>query len=244
MEAIQSANGIDDPQYLRVGQALIIPALEDTPEPLSAGPVSGNYILPTPTPLPLTTAGEALYYTPVGGVWAMGEVLNTSGGPVSNLQLRITLLDVAGNLLASNQVLAAADYLQPEARAPFALLFVQAPPGVTDMDVAFVRAEAIGGVTAGFVPLPISGATGAISGPQYRVSGQVANDTGGNVALVSVVATLYAGDGRVMGYRKVVLAEETPLSAGAGLNFDILLTPQGNEPPAAFKVIAWGTRVQ
>jgi len=243
LPVLQAANDIDNPQYLRVGQSLIIPTAQETPEAVFSGPLAGNLILPTPTPLPLGIEGVALYGTPLGGVWAMGSVVNTSEQPVSNLQLQVVLLDGQGNSLASSSVLAAADYLAPGARAPFAQLFPQAPSGFTDVRVFWIRAEPITAITLGFVPLTVQNMLWGVSGPQYRVSGELHNTSSYALARISVTATLYAADGQVMGYRKLVLSQQT-LSAGSALSFELLLTPQGAAVPADVDIIAWGSRVE
>ncbi|MCD4737854.1 MAG: LysM peptidoglycan-binding domain-containing protein, partial [Anaerolineae bacterium] len=90
--AIQEQNGMDNPNALSIGQALIIP--QDEPEEAETSPaVQGYLILRTPTPLPLPEAHIALYPTAVGGIWCLGEVANSTTGPITNLQVQVTLLD-------------------------------------------------------------------------------------------------------------------------------------------------------
>ncbi len=234
-------NGLDESAYLSIGQALIIPLEEE--EALSDDGLQapmGNVILPTPTPLPLSTAGVALYHTPVGGLWCMGEVLNTTESPITNLQVEIALLAPDGSPLMRAVTLAAADYLAPQARAPFSFLFRSPPEGATDVDVRLLRGEAISSITAGFVPLTVAESEGSVSGPQYRIRGSLLNENGYAVSRVTVVATIYNADGAVVGYRQLVLAEDLTVPSGSQQAFDMLLTPQSVESPAGFSVIAWG----
>ncbi len=245
VEGLLRANALDEDQYLRIGQGLIIP-LEEEAEPMemvSAAPV-GNSLLPTPTPLPLQTSGIALYETPVGGLWCMGEVLNTTGQPVTNVQVSATLVGHDGTSLATVAALVAADYLPVGERAPFAVLFKEPPAGAVDVRLSLLRGESVGAITAGFVPLPVSDLQGGISGPQYRVSGLVTNDAGVEVSRVVVVVTLYDAEEQVLGYRQVLVVEEEPLSPGEERSFQVLLTPQGLEQPESFHVLAWGSRVE
>jgi len=235
-------NGLDENDFLRIGQALIIPPEEE--EVAEDGGVMqvpvGNAILPTPTPLPLSTAGVALYDTPVGGMWCMGVVLNTTAGPVTNLQVKVTLTALDGTPLVSTRVLAAADYLLPEARAPFSVLFGNPPNGVADVTVELVRGEMLSPITQSFVPLQVVVVEGSISGPQYRVRGTLLNDGAQTVTRVSVVATIYNEDGNVVGYRQLAMDDAAQIASGGQQAFDMLLTPQEVTAPADFSVIAWG----
>ncbi len=241
VDALVQVNGLDLSQYLRIGQTLIIPLGEE--EELAdmgiAVPV-GNMILATPTPLLLDIVGVTLYQTPVGGVWCMGEVVNTTGGPVTNLQVQAALVASDGTPLALGIALAAADYLAPSGRAPFAVLFKSPPTGYADVRVSLLRGETVSAITAGFVPLDVVHTVGAVSGPQYRVTGQLVNNTGASVNRISVVVTLYDRESKVIGYRQMVFDKAVVLPAGQSQEFKLLLTPQGLEPPASFQVLAWG----
>jgi len=241
VDSLVRYNGLDENDYLSIGQSLIIPLEE---EALDDGDVVqapvGSAILPTPTPLPLDTAGIALYETPVGGLWCMGEVINTTGGPVTNLQVEVTLTSPDGKALAHARVLAAADYLPSEGRAPFSVLFREPPNGVTDVVVRLVRGEPVSPITASFVPLTVTDVDGAVSGPQYRVRGTLGNDAGQALSRISVVATIYNEAGNVVGYRQLAMGDDVSLSTGDRRTFDMLLTPQEVAAPVDFRILAWG----
>lgn len=245
LDALLRVNGLDPDDYLRIGQALIIPM--DEPEEVAEGPPVSHMILPTPTPLPLDVAGVALYETPVGGVWCMGEVVNTTDMPVTNLQVRAALVTAEGAPLRSAVALAAADYLPSQARAPFAVLFKEPPDGVDDVHIGLLRAESVGSITAGFVPLEVLRAEGAVSGPQYRVRGEMYNGSGVTVRRISVVVTLYSAEAadvrrKVVGYRHAVLNEGVVLQPDQRRTFDLLLTYRGRHAPASFQVLVWAVR--
>jgi murein DD-endopeptidase MepM/ murein hydrolase activator NlpD len=243
VDALVQANGLDVNQYLSIGQILVIPvATEEEGGELGMVAPVGHMILATPTPLPLDIVGATLYQTPVGGVWCMGEVVNTTDGPITNIQVQVTLVTADGTPLQSSVTLAAADYLASGARAPFAVLFKAPPTGYADVQVSLLRGEAVSAITAGFVPLDVAQPSGAVSGPQYRVAGLLVNNTGTAVSRITVVVTLYDVDGKVIGYRQTVLNDEIILPAGQSQEFKILLTPQGLEPPASFQVLSWGVR--
>lgn len=240
LDALQAANGLDDSQYLSIGQALIIPlGEEDAPEIQAVG--SDSVILPTPTPLSMELAGISLSRTPVGGFLCMGEVINRTDGATTNMQVQAVLVDASGAPLVSGIALVAADYLAPGERAPFSVLFRDPPDTAVDVTVQVLRAEAMNPATANFVPLTAVAVEGSVSGPQYRVAGQVVNETGGSVERVQVVAVLYNKEGLVMGYRETELEEGRILVAGERAEFAVLLIPQGGKAPESFKVLAWGS---
>jgi LysM repeat protein len=240
VSGLLQANGLSEDDFLRIGQALIIPLEEDEDDEAGGAPMAvGNMILPTPTPLALPTDGVAIYETPVGGAWCMGEVVNTTGGPVTNLQVEVTLLGPDGSPLISARSLAAADYLPPEGRAPFSVLFREPPAGFTDARVRLVRGEALSDITAGFTPLAVVETAGSISGPQYRVRGAVVNTGEQSVTRLAIVATIYNAAGDVVGYRQVTMGEEIVLAPGQQHTFDLLLTPQEVTAPESFDVLAW-----
>lgn len=242
MNVLVQTNGLDVNQYLSIGQTLVIPVETEEGEELGMVAPVGHMILATPTPLPLDIVGTTLYQTPVGGVWCMGEVANTTAGPITNIQVQVTLVTADGIPLQASMALAAADYLAPGARAPFAVLFKAPPTGYADMQVNLLRGEAVSAITAGFVPLDVAQPVGAVSGPQYRVTGLLVNNSGVAVSRMAVVVTLYDREGKVIGYRQTTLGAETVLPAGQSREFRVLLTPQGLEPPASFQVLAWGVR--
>jgi LysM repeat protein len=239
LDALLYANGISANDILRIGQALIIPVGEEeeyAPSGLQI-PVE-NLILPTPTPLPLDISGINLYRTPVGGLWCMGEVLNITTGPVTNLHVAITLLASDGTSLLTGYTLASADYLAPDKRAPFSLLFSEPPEGVVDVSVQLIRGETVGAITAGFIPLDVIDAEGAFSGPQYRVRGWVANNSNQMLERITVVVTIYDMEKHVIGYRHDV-SENTVIGAEQQQEFSVLLTPQIAGDVQDFQVIAW-----
>jgi hypothetical protein len=246
VEAIQRVNGLENVDHLSIGQALIIPVetIGEALEQQVVVPV-GTLLLPTPTPLPLPISGEGLYRTPVGGVWCMGEVINTMGDPVTNLQVYVTLVDAQGTSLTSHVTLAAADYLAPGERAPFAVLFNDAIAAeAVDAHFELLRGEFVSQITSGFVPLTVSDLDGAVSGPQYRVGGRVVNMADVAVEQVTVVVVLYDEEQRIIGYRQMVLLNrDTSLAPGQAQVFRVLLTSQVLDDPSDFRVIAWGSRV-
>jgi len=233
-EALQAANGIENPLLLQVGQELIIPTGEEV---VSAEPV---LLLPTPTPLPFGWGGIGFYETPVGSLWCLGEIVNTSSYTLASMQVQVTLFDAAGTPLITGDAFAAADILPPAARAPFGILFLSPPANFASHDLTILRGELASGFPQTYVPLDVEEVEGAPSGPQFEVSGTVRNSDAERAATgASVVVTTYDGDGRVTGFRQQTIDVGAELAPGAAVPFHLLLTTYGGAP-VDFAVIAFG----
>ncbi len=238
VEALQVVNGIENPLLLREGQELIIPTGEEDVTP------GGGLLVPTPTPLPVGVRGIGFYETPVGSLDCYGEVVNTTPYTVTNVLVRVTLFDAAGNALVSGEAFAAADLLLPSGRAPFdrapfRILFLSPPPDFASHQVTVLRSELAGALVEDYVPLSVSNPSGTPSGPRFEVTGEVRNDDPERTARqVVVVVTTYDGEGHVNGFRQQTLATEA-LAPGETISFRVLLTTYG-DPPLDFSVIAYG----
>jgi LysM repeat protein len=235
VEALQRVNGIENPQALRVGQELIIPTGEE-----ESGTTPG-LLLPTPTPLPFGMRGVAFYETPVSSLWCLGEIVNTTALTITNVQVRVSLFDAAGELLDDADVFADADLIPPGERSPFRALFTSPPAGWASPLVTIVRGEAAGELAAAYVPMIVTDLAGQPSGPQFQVSGVVQNASAEQAAgSVSIIVTTYDDQGLVSGARHESLPLEGPLGPSATAPFNFLLTHHGSAPPADFHVFALG----
>ncbi len=234
VQALQVANGIDNPLLLQPGQVLIIPTGDE------AAGLSPGLLLPTPTPMTFVIRGVSFYETPVGSLWCLGEVFNGTAITLTNVQVQVTLYDAAGVPLVSGDAFAAADLVPPEGRAPFSLLFSSPPPGFVSHSALPLRGEPAGELVANYLSIAVEGVSGAPSGPQFRVSGTVRNgDPVRTATEVTVVATTYDAEGRVSGYRQQRLEVGEGLAPGATIPFELLFSVYGGEP-ADFSVIAFG----
>jgi LysM repeat protein len=234
LQALQTVNGIENPQLLQVGQRLIIPTGEE-----EAGAAPG-LLLPTPTPLPFSLGGVAFYETPVGSLVCMGDIVNTTAFTLTNVQVHVTLFDAAGERLTETDASAAADLIPPGARSPFRILFTSPPPGWTSPQVTIVRGEAAGALAASYVPITVVEKDGQLSGSQFQVSGVVQNtSTEQTAGSVSVIVTTYDDQGMVTGFRYGKAEVEGTLAPGATAPFTLVLTFH-DDAPTDFNVIALG----
>lgn len=234
VEALQRVNGIANPLFLQIGQTLIIPTGQEEA-------MAPTELLPTPTPMPFGIRGVAFYETPVGSLHCLGEIVNTTAYTLTNVLVRVTLFDAAGNALIGGNAFAAADILPPEARAPFSLLFNAPPPNFVSHQIVALRGEVAGELAARYVPLALEEVNGAPYGPSFEISGMVRNaDPARTAATVVVVATTYDDAGQVTGFRQQsVDVGEEGLLPGATAPFRMRFTVYKGVP-ANFTVAAFG----
>ncbi len=224
---LQQVNGILNPLALQIGQELIIPF---------AGPKS-NTLLPTPTPLPVTVSGVEIYETSVGSLWALGEVVNSGAEALENVQVRVTLLDGAGQILAAGESFTALDIVLPKSKSPFGLLFMSPPGRYAGFQAVVVRAESSMEPGGRYAHLTVTEAHGGTDGWQFRVTGVVRNNDRRPATDVKVVVTTYDAQGQVTGYRQQALGGT--LAAGAQAEFSISFAPNEGSP-MSYSVAAEG----
>jgi LysM repeat protein len=233
-DALQEANGIEDPRFLSIGQELIIPI------DVASDDGTSNLLLPTPTPAPISIQGVGFYETPVGSLWCLGEISNTTGAPLANVQVRVLLFDARGELVAEEDAFAAAEIIPAGERSPFGILFTSPPPEWVNSQLGIVRGEAAGGLAAAFASTVTRNVTAEPIGDQLQVQGSVANGSDGQaVAIVTVIVTTYSDDGEVTGFRQRTLEPETPLGPGTSMPFAVRLSYHG-QAPTEFHVLTIG----
>jgi LysM repeat protein len=220
--ALQSANGISDPSTLQVGQELIVPTGEESQSENS------DLLLPTPTPIAVAIEGLACHEQPVGSVWCMGEVVNSTESSIENVQLRVTLHNAAGEELIAGQVYTALDLIPSGQRAPFGILFASAP-GSFDRSLAIpIRAEPSSEPANRYAALDVSPTEANPVGSLFEVSGSVTNPGQKAATSITVVVTTYDAEERVTGFRQARLPDELP--PGGSADFAISLMPHGGVP--------------
>lgn len=233
VEAIQRANNIANPLFLRPGQQLVIPVGQEEA-------MAPQELLPTPTPMPIGIRGVAFYETPVGSLHCLGEVINTTAYTLTNVQVKVTLFNAEGAPVAEGKVFASADLLPPTARAPFSLLFTAPPPNFVSHQVTLLRGEEAGELAKRYVPIQVEEVTGAPYGPQFEISGIVRNlDPNRSAVVVIVVATTYDENGLVNGFRQQKVEVGEGLAPGATAPFRMRLTVY-SEKPRDFSLFAFG----
>ena len=231
--ALQEANGILDPRTLQVGQQLIIPREEESAVEAEA--------TPTPTPLPLTVEHLHFSKTTIGGLWVLGEALNTSGVPLEQVRVGVTLLDAGGGTVAQSQGLVALDFVDVDEAAPFAILFETAPD-----DFDRYRAYPVSGVPAYvgsyYRDLVVENIeTESERYASYTVTGLVRNTGPEEAVNVQVVLTAYDPLDRVIAVRQVE-PDYNVVPRGGSSTFTVVLAPVGG-PVARIHATAQGRRL-
>jgi LysM repeat protein len=230
LEELYQVNGVLKPELLQIGQSIVIPVPGSVGKP--AGDNSGAVIAPTQPPLPVKVEHAARYQTPVGSVWVLGEVFNSTDQPIENVQVRVALLDAAGQEIASDAPFVALDAVPAGNRAPFSVLFSSPPNGVIDFQAYVVRADQAYNFGSRYAQLQVSDVQTRTVGSQVGVSGKVTNTGASNAAGAYVVITLYDDQGRVTGFRQFALPDDQ-LAAGGTATFEALVSPDPSVPTAA-----------
>jgi LysM repeat protein len=231
VDVLQRVNGIENPQFLQVGQQLVIPLRDESKEPMSG-------LLPTPTPQPVDVVNAAFYKTPVGSLWGLGEVANTTNVTLTNVQVKVTLFDAVGDPVAENDTFVAADLIPPGASSPFGLLFTTAPDWAS-YQMTVIRADGAGGLADAYVPMSVVEVDGRPSEAQFMISGTVKHVGTVTAGSVDIVVITYNAQGTVTGFRQETLRLEEGLAPGATRAFTVLLTAHEGSPDD-FSVIALG----
>lgn len=231
--ALQEANGILDPRTLQIGQELVIPN-EDEAE-------LAEDATPTPTPMPLTVEHVHLSDTAIGGLWVMGEVLNSSDTPLEQVRVGVTLVDASNQELGSADGLVALELLAVGERSPFAVLF-----GSAQSEFDRYRVDVLSAVPAYmgsyYRDLEIRDLTGGAEGvASYFVSGRVYNYGPEEAVDVQVVLTAYDPLDRVIAMR-VITPEYNVAPVGGETAFSAILSPIGG-PVARVAAVAQGRRI-
>ena len=235
VEALQEANNILDPRTLQSGQQLVIPFALSTDGGLAQA-------RPTPTPIPISFAHQKVHFsfTPLGGIWVLGEVENTSGFTLEQVRVGVKLLDANQATLVEEQGSALLNLVEPGGVAPFAILFEKAPKEF-----------------AGYQIYPLSGVPAYEGGyyrdlvvedlafegeryTSYQVTGSVRNVGQEEAIEVRVILTAYDPVDRVIAARTIAPAHNVVTADGV-ITFTAILVPLGG-PVERIHAAAQGRR--
>ena len=230
VQEIIDANGIADPRRLRIGQEIIIPV-----RPVESGPT----VVPTPTPVDLQIQGLAFHRTPVESLWCLGEVLNISGQPAEEVQVRVSLHDAQGRLLEWGTAFTEIDIVPDGGRAPFAIRFAGSPASFAQYQTQVLRGVPSTHLGPRYPDLEVIEEHGGwLDDNNYRVRGQVLNSGQYDAEKVALIITLYDDEAHVVGARTVEIQAEVFL-AGAVAPFEVELTPMGSVGRYDIQVQGW-----
>jgi LysM repeat protein len=241
LDELYQVNGVLKPELLQIGQAVVIPVSGSAGRATNNN--SGAVVAPTPPPLPVQVEHAARYQTPVGSVWVLGEVFNSTDQPIENVQVRVSLIDVTGTEVDSALPFVALDTIPPGGRVPFSVLFESPPVNVIDFQAFVVRADPAYTHNTRYATLEVSDLQTKQEGTQYRVSGKVTNTGATNVAGAQTVITLYDDKGHVTGFRQYALPDDQ-LGSGGVVAFDVLVSPDPSAPKVANSTVSAQARTR
>ncbi|MFN8442027.1 MAG: FxLYD domain-containing protein [Caldilineaceae bacterium] len=232
---LQDSNGILDPRTLQIGQQLIIPRPEEKSEEGDSA-----FSTPTPTPLPMEVTNVFLSNTSIGGLFVLGEVVNTSDQSLEQVRVAVTLVDDTDQEISTSENLVAVDLIDSGKKAPFAILFGEMPPRFAKFR-AYVTHAVPAYVGSYYRDLEVRDLKNESERyASYTVSGSIANIGPEEATDVQVILTAYDGLGRVIATRKVE-PEYTIVPRGSATNFSAILAPVGG-PVERVEAIAQGRR--
>ncbi len=219
LSSLQEQNNVLDPRSLQVGQKLVIP------RPV----VSGGVLVegrPTPTPLAFEMQHVHFSHTPIGALWVLGEVLNTSAETLEQVRVGVRLLDGQGATLVDGDGLALLNLVLPGSVAPFAVLFAEAPRQFENYQI--YPLSALPAYEGGYYQdLVVENLTE--EGERYTaytIKGSVRNTGSAEAINVQVVLTAYDPLGRVIASRKIV-PDHNVVAVGGETTFTAILVPLG-----------------
>ena len=232
--ALQEINGILDPRTLQVGQQIIIPRAETLEDAANA--------TPTPTPVALELQNVHFAETALDGLWVMGEALNETDGPLEQVRVGVMLVDENNVELAEAAALSPLDLVDAGERAPFAILFEDAPPQF-DRYRTYLVSAVPAFVGSYYRDLEIRDLQGAPEGTAaYIARGRIFNFGPEEAVNVQVVLVAYDPLGRVIDVRKFA-PQHNVVPIGGETDFTVVLAPVGG-PVDRVEALAQGRRIK
>ena len=216
IEEILSLNPGLQPELLLIGQEVVLPH--------QAVPIVPPQIV-TIVPTLVEVAALSSYETTTGGLWILGEVLNSGQQSVENVQVKIHLVDATGQHLYTTQAWITATLIESGGKAPFGVLVNPAPPSLVTPQVVVESAETVVDLGNRYLDLAVSDAKVNIEGSRATFSGLITNTGQSTAEQISLFTTIYDDQGNVTGYHELRL--EDPLGIGEQMPFEIHLVPPG-----------------
>jgi hypothetical protein len=212
LEAIKTANPTVNPNFLTVGNSVVIP-IQATAEPTP---------IPTPTPVPARLDAPSCYPTADGGLWCF--VLATNEQPVAleNLSAWVRLFSAEGQVLREQEAIPLLNRLPSQAALPLVTFFSpQVPEAVTAYaELRNSLAVPISDTRYLTATLQVEAVEITAGGLQAEVKGEVSlPGTSLSANVVWVVAVAYDAKDVVVGVRKWESAE--PLQPEERLPFTV-----------------------
>jgi hypothetical protein len=181
-------------------------------------------------------------------IWFFGDVRNDGGEAREAVEVRINLLDQAGQEIASNTGFAQMGYLKSAEVSPFLVLFtaIEAPQEVASFTIEVRSRKADFELEYTKRDLSIDGDLKVTTGQfgELKISGWVRNDSAEPIRFPQVFAVFYDAAGMVVGVDDSfaeTTGDEQVLPPGEGARFEISWQIFNGEP-ATYRLFAEGSR--
>lgn len=198
VQALGTANPGILPQFLRIGQQLLIP--------VQTGPAAAA---PTPTPMPLQVSSGRCYPAATGATWCLADVHNPGPLPVEGVALLFTLYDQANQALAQQVESLPLGLLPAGGSLPAAAFFSPSEhPGLRAM-VTLVEDVASQNSQQRYLPVELVGSESSLLQGGLELNGQarLSAAAAASAAHVTVLLVLYDSTGNSVGLRLLELDE-------------------------------------
>jgi hypothetical protein len=174
----------------------------------------------------MSLAPPNCYETPVGSLWCLGLIRNDQDFPVEQVVIRVYLVKEDGTAIAAKDASAARVTLPPQAASPYGVLFEAVPDGVGPVAVLVSATQRLNWTGSTF-PVQVHDVQSTDRDGGYHVTGTLVNTTNTALQQLTVIVTLFDGQGRVTGYRQSPLPPSQSLAPGGKVPFAIDVIPQG-----------------
>lgn len=215
--AIRAANGDLPADRLYPGQVLLIPARTAARETSTL-----VRYLPSDTPPPLELAAPACTRSPAAEVICLGTIHNPYDYPLTNLAVRVTLLDADGTPGPQRAISVPQQVLLPGQVTGYTALFPGAPEDARP-SAALLSADPLDANAAAPLPLSVEDVTFAIEGGLVRVEAALTHSGPSAVQEIMLLALLFDADDRLTGLR--VERPDLILLPGESAPVTLLVTP-------------------
>ncbi len=220
LDDLLAANPQVSANAMSVGEVLTIPSNPDNP--------SGE---PTPTPAPFTVEQIECYPTTERGMWCFVLVRNDFPELMENVSAQVTLVDSNNAVIATQTAFLPLNILPSNVSMPLAIFFPPDVPFDAKPQVQILTAIQLSPNDPRYVPAAVNNTLVQIdsSGYSAQVSGVVLSLSQAATAnQVWVAATVYDGEGRVVGVRKWE-SNAASLPPGGSLPFQFSVSSVGGK---------------
>ena len=189
-----------NPQFLSIGQALIIPGPEG--EPISA-------LVPSPTPVSLHFSSVRCFETSTGGLWCVAGV-ESANSAVEAVTGVMTLFSAGGTILRAVPVHTPLRALQAHQQQPLAAYFEPSVPDFQSAQLTITGAIQVEEPNTRYQNLTVKLEQSAMGeqGRRWRVEGHISGWEAGELGKISILFLALDEGQEIIGFRAMEIGEE------------------------------------